>query len=153
MNAWSATLTLITGSTDADLAAGIYGYEFANAAEIMRTYSGWSASDFTRFKKMMLNVFYPINHDFLVRHNNTCANHYWANWDLCNMASIIAIGVLCDDRAKYNEAVEYFKAGAGNGSIENAIYHLFSPTLGQWQAEGSQIVQSSYRATPASSGT
>jgi len=136
MNAWSSTLTLITGSSDADLAAGIYGYQFANVAEIMRTYSGWPSSDFIRFKNMMLNVFYPINHDFLVRHNNACISHYWANWDLCNMASIIAIGVLCDDRAKYNEAVDYFKTGEGNGSIGNAVYYLFSPTLGQWQESG-----------------
>jgi hypothetical protein len=34
MNAWSSTLTGISGTTDAQLAAGIYGYEFANAGEI-----------------------------------------------------------------------------------------------------------------------
>ena len=136
MNAWSSTLTKITGSTDADLAAGIYGYEFANAAEIMRTYSGWKPDDFARFQNMMLNVFYPINHDFLVRHNNTPIDHYWANWDLCNMASMLAIGVLCDRRDIYKEAVDYFKNGAGNGSIEHAVYYIHPDGLGQWQESG-----------------
>ena len=36
MNAWSSTLTKVSGSSDSHLAAGIYGYQFANAAEIMR---------------------------------------------------------------------------------------------------------------------
>ena len=41
LNAWSAKLKKISGSTDADLAAGIYGFELANAAEIMRTCDEW----------------------------------------------------------------------------------------------------------------
>lgn len=80
MNAWSSTLKRLGGDTNVDLAAGIYGYEFANAGEIIRTYSGWAAADFAAFQSMMRNVFYPINHDFLNRHNNTDITHYWANW-------------------------------------------------------------------------
>jgi hypothetical protein len=136
LNAWSSTLTTITGNADRFLAAGIYGYQFANAAEIMRTYSGWSAADFNRFKNMMLNVFYPLNHQFLVGHNDACITNYWANWDLCNMASILAIGILCDDRAKFDEAINYFKNGAGNGSINHAVPFLHSGGLGQWQESG-----------------
>ena len=136
MNAWSSTLTGLGGSTDVDLAAGIYGYEFANAGEIMRTYSGWAAADLARFQAMMRNIFYPINHDFLNRHNNTQATHYWANWDLCNMASIMAIGVLCDDQALFDEAVSYFQSGAGNGAIFNAVYYVHPGYLGQWQESG-----------------
>jgi hypothetical protein len=137
LNAWSGTCTNICGDSNAQLAAGLYGYQFACAAEIMRTYSGWSSSDFTKFKNFMLNVFYPVNHDFIVRHNGTCISHYWANWDLCNMASIMAIGVLCDDRAKYNEALNYWKSGAGNGAISNAVPFTYNNgTLGQGQEEG-----------------
>lgn len=136
LNAWSSTLTRITGSSDACLAAGIYGYEFANAAEIMRTYSGWKPEDFARFKEMMLKVFYPINHDFLTRHNGTPIDHYWANWDGCNMDSMIAIGVLCDRRDIYNEAVNYFKYGKGNGAIKQAVYYIHPDGLGQWQESG-----------------
>jgi hypothetical protein len=136
MNAWSLSLKHVTGNADRFLAAGIYGYEFANAAEIMRTYSGWAAADFTRFKDMMLNEFYPLNEDFLTNHNTACITNYWANWDLCNMASILAIGVLCDRRDLYNRAINYFKTGAGNGSITHAVWFLHSATLGQWQESG-----------------
>ncbi|OQP57750.1 hypothetical protein A3860_08980 [Niastella vici] len=136
MNAWSSTLKEITGNADRFLASGIYGYQFANAAEIMRTYSGWAAVDFTRFKNMMLNEFYPLCDNFLLNHNGACITNYWANWDLCNMAAILAIGVLCDRRDLYNRAIDYFKTGAGNGSIMHAVWYLHSATLGQWQESG-----------------
>ena len=130
------TLTEVAGDADRFLAAGIYGYQLANAAEIMRTYKGWAAADFATFKDMMLRVFYPMNHHFLVVHNGARIENYWANWDLCNMASILAIGVLCDDQAKIDEAIAYFKTGAGNGSINHAVPILHSPSLGQWQESG-----------------
>ena len=76
LNAWSSALTSITGNADRFLAAGIYGYQFANAAEIMRTYPGWAAADFTRFQNMMLTVFYPLNHQFLVQHNDAAITNY-----------------------------------------------------------------------------
>lgn len=133
MNAWSGTLTSISGNADRFLAAGIYGYEFANAAEIMRGYSGF---DLERFKRMMLNIFYPMNNDFLRNHNGACITNYWANWDLCNMCSVLAIGILCDDQAKIDQAVNYFKTGAGNGSIMHAIPFLHSGGLAQWQEMG-----------------
>lgn len=136
MNAWSGTLTNISGTSDQFLASGIYGYQFANVGEMMSRYSGWKNADKTAFKNLMLDVFYPMNHDFLVRHNGACLGHYWANWDLCNMASIAAIGVLCDDQAKFDEAVNYFKTGLGNGSIGNAVYYMHPGQLGQWQESG-----------------
>lgn len=136
MNQWSATLQHVTGNADRFLAAGIYGYQFANAAEIMRTYSGWAAVDFTRFKNMMLNEFYPLCEDFLTNHNTACITNYWANWDQCNMAAILAIGVLCDRRDLYNRAINYFKTGAGNGAITKTVWYLHSSTLGQWQESG-----------------
>ncbi|SFV01669.1 LamG-like jellyroll fold domain-containing protein [Pseudoduganella namucuonensis] len=136
MNGWSAVLTAIGGDTNALLAAGIYGYEFANAGEIMRSYSGWAAADQTRFKNMMTGIFYPICTDFLVRHNNTEWTHYWANWDLCAIACIMAIGVLCDDGAKFDEAVNYFKSGGGNGRLFKSVYYLHPGYLGQWQESG-----------------
>jgi len=136
MNQWSAVLTSIGGNADRFLAAGIYGYQFANAAEIMRTYSGWAPADFARFQNMMLTVFYPMNHDFLVNHNGAVISNYWANWDLCNMASVLAIGVLCDRRDLYNEAITYFKTGGGNGSILKAVPFLHEAMLGQWQESG-----------------
>lgn len=133
LNAWSATLKTVTGNADRFLAAGIYGYQFANAAEIMRGYPGF---DVGRFKTMLLDVFYPVNDDFLVRHNGACITNYWANWDLCTMNSILAIGIFCDDQSKVDRAVEYFRTGAGNGSIEHAVPFLHSGGLAQWQESG-----------------
>ncbi|GAB4004903.1 hypothetical protein GCM10029992_51220 [Glycomyces albus] len=132
-NAWSETLeSIYWPPSDSRLASGIYGYQFAVVGEIMRGYSGF---DLTRFQGMMQDVFYPLNSDFLVRHNDTCDTHYWANWDLCNMASIMAIGILRDDRAQFDEAVDYFWNGSGTGSITNAIPFIHGD-LAQWQESG-----------------
>ena len=139
MNAWASTLTALGGSADHQLLAGIQGYQFANAAEMMRGWSGWAAADQVKFKTMMVDVFYSVNHDFLVRHNNAAIDHYWANWDLCNMASIMAIGILTDNTTMYNEAITYFKSGAGNGGIDHAIWVLYEvdgEQLGQGQEAG-----------------
>lgn len=133
LNAWSGVLTAITGSADRFLAAGIHGYQFANAAEIMRTYDGWAAADLARFQTMMLNVFYPLNHQFLVQHNDADITNYWANWDQCNLASILAIGVLCDRQDLYDEAISYYKTGAGNGAANQAVRFIHPGYLGQWQ--------------------
>jgi hypothetical protein len=134
LDAWSAKLKAIDGSTDKYLAAGIYGYELANAVELMRGYPGWNG--FPQIRDLLRNVFYPMNHDFLANHHGACISHYWANWDLVNMASMLAIGILADDRAIYDEAVAYFKTGAGNGSIRNVVWYLHPGGLGQWQEAG-----------------
>ena len=137
LNAWANTLTSIQGTADRFLAAGLYGWQFANAAELMRGYAGF---DLNKFKQMMLNVFYPMNNSFLTNHNDACITNYWANWDLCNMASIMAIGILCDDGAKYDQAVNSFKSGGGNGQIQRAVPFLYPGVegydLGQWQESG-----------------
>ncbi|NGN67016.1 cell wall anchor protein [Streptomyces sp. A7024] len=132
LNAWSGTLKTVTGNADRFLAAGIYGWQFANAAELMRGHDGF---ELARFQKMMADVFYPLNNQFLTEHNGACITNYWANWDLCTMASVMAIGILNDDAAKYDQAVDYFKNGEGNGSIGNAVPHLHGD-LGQWQESG-----------------
>ena len=136
LNAWGATLTKITGNSNSCLAAGLYGYQMANAGEIMRSFDGWEPKDFAQFKEMMLRVFYPMNSDFLIRHNGTKIDHYWCNWDACNMCSMLAIGILCDRRDIYEEAVNYFKHGAGNGAITQAVYFIHPGGLGQWQESG-----------------
>ncbi|NGO10418.1 Tat pathway signal sequence domain protein [Streptomyces sp. HC44] len=118
LNAWSEKLTSVEGSADRFLAAGLYGYQFANAAELVRDHDDF---DLARFQKMMRDVFSPPSEDFLKNHNGAVVSNYWTNWDLANMACVLAVGILCDDRAKVDTAVEYFKHGEGLGSIENAI--------------------------------
>lgn len=124
LNAWAATCTQLSGDPNVFLAAGFYGYQFALAGEMMRDYSGWAPKDFQAYQQWMLTVFYPKNHSFLVDHNGACIDHYWANWDLANLASVMAIGILTDNRTLYNEAVNYFQRGGGNGNIRKAIYYV-----------------------------
>jgi hypothetical protein len=133
LNAWSGTFKTLDGTADRFIAAGIYGYQFANAAELMRGYPGFNLD---RFKTMMLTVFYPMNNDFLIKHNGAYITNYWASWDQLTMASILAIGILCDDKAKVDQAVTYFKSGAGMGAIGQAIPVLYSGGLGQWVEAG-----------------
>ncbi len=123
LNAWARKCKKIT-SNDANnvLAAGAQGYTFACAAEIMLGYSGWAAGDAATFKTWMKNVFASVNKDFLDHKNsNVCALHYWSNWDLVNMCSYLAIGILTEDSEMVNFVVNYFYKGAGNGCIKNLI--------------------------------
>jgi len=136
LNAWAAGHQEWAGDTNVSLRAGIYGYQFACAAELMRDYQGWQPDDFKAFQKYMVDRFYSVNENFLTKHHGTVPGHYWANWDLANMASVMAIGVLCDDRAKFDEAVNYFYHGVGNGAIDHAVYFLHPDGLGQWQEAG-----------------
>ncbi len=140
LNSWSGTLKTVTGNADRYLASGIYGYQLANAAELMRDYPGF---DVEAMQEMLLNVFYkPLCERFLISnefgrdHNDAYITNYWANWDLANMAATVATGIFCDRRDIYEMGIEYFKNGAGNGSVYNAIPHLYDGSLAQWQESG-----------------
>jgi hypothetical protein len=133
LNAWSAKLKKVDGSADRFLAAGIYGYQAANAAELVRDHKDFQLE---RFQKTLLDVFYSVSEDFLVRHNGTPAPHYWPNWDLCNIACTLATGIFCDDESKVERAVEYFKHGEGMGSIKHAIPVVHDDGLAQWMEAG-----------------
>ncbi|KAG8362458.1 hypothetical protein FVEN_g170 [Fusarium venenatum] len=139
LDGWSAILTDIWGNSDKFLAAGFYGYQFANIAEILRSYSKWKGLDASI--DMLLRVFYTKNHSFLTNHNDADIDNYWANWDLANIASMMSIGALADNKTVWNEAVDYFKKGSGNGAIEKAIWYLHTEQdtgkkLGQNQEAG-----------------
>ena len=138
VDAWSKTLERLNGSADRFLAAGLYGYQFANAIEILRSYEGWSG--FPAARDMMVQKFYPMSKDFLVRHNGAKVDHYWANWDLCNLNGILAIGILSDNQTMFQEAIDYFYNGTGNGAITKAIWAIHENVdgedLGQVQESG-----------------
>ena len=116
--AWANTTKGIGGDTNYALAAGLYGYAFAQAAELVRDYDGWSAEDFQTFRQWMLDVWYPSAMGFLRGRNGTWENagrwwqapgHYWSNWGLCNALCILSIGVLCDDVFIYNQGLSFIK--------------------------------------------
>lgn len=132
LNGWATTCTEIT-SNDANhkLAAGCQGYTFANAGEILQTYAGWEAQEIAVFKDWMIRVFASKNRDFLDNHQgaDNCPLHYWANWDLVNMCSYLAIGILTENDDMVNYIVNYFYYGAGNGCIKNLIQGTFIDPL------------------------
>lgn len=147
LNAWSLTNKSVSGNADRYLAAGLNGYQFANAAEMMRGFPGF---DLERFKKYMMDVFfYPMNERFLIGnawgapHNDACATNYRVNWDACNMNAMLAISILCDHKVGFNEALNYFKSGDGTGNITRAVNFLYpdKPSAGaniwgQWEESG-----------------
>ena len=139
LNDWAATCTLVTGDSNWALAAGLTGYQFANAAELMRDYEGWAEEDFRAFQDWMRRVWYEPNMKFLRVRNGTwentvgnkglCPGHYWSNWGLCNALSAMSIGILCDDPYLYNQAVSFYKYNHYDGDdcwpdniIDSVIY-------------------------------
>lgn len=138
LNKWVQTCVGVTGNTNLSLAAGLYGYEFAIAGELLRDYGGWDRADFAAFQNWLLKVFYPANDDFLKRHHDTNALHYWANWCLCNIAAKMAIGIVTDRRDIYNEGIAHLQTGDTNGRLRRAIYHDYAPdyNFAQWQESG-----------------
>ncbi len=135
-NEWSAAVNQVPTGTDIPGLSGIPIFDFALAGEVLRIYPGWKTSGFGTYTNMMVRYLYPVCHNFLAHHNDACISAYWANWDACNLGALIAMGVLCDDTNKFNEGVNYFKTGAGMGSISNAIPYLYAANMGQWQESG-----------------
>lgn len=135
-NNWATVHKKWNGNSNVALRAGLYGYQFACAAELLRDYKGWQRKDFEIFKNYMLRMFYSVNDDFLARRNGTVPDHYWANWVQAAQASMMAIGVLCDRRDIFNKAVDYFYNGKGNENIQKAVNFVHPNGLGQWQESG-----------------
>ncbi|MFH8468298.1 alginate lyase family protein [Streptomyces sp. NPDC017991] len=99
IRAWSSTLTSITGK-DAQLAASIYGFKFAAAAELMRYTApsgSWSAADITQTENMIKNVLVPLVRTFGD-----------AGWGTNCIKAMMAFGVFCNDTSLYNAAVDAF---------------------------------------------
>lgn len=133
LNDWSAKLTSLAGNADRFLAAGLYGYQIANAAELVRDHPDF---ELDRFQEMLSGVFAPLSDDFLVRHNGAVVTNYWPNWDLANMACVLATGIFCDDRAQVARAVDYFKNGEGLGAVRKAIPVVHDDGLAEWLEAG-----------------
>jgi len=124
LNAWSATLHKMDGR-DVILSAGLNGFKFVNAAELMRhTYPAWKPEEIARCEQMFRTVVLPPIKDFA-----TFAN---GNWDGACIVTIMSIGVFCNDRALFEQAVDYFRNGKGNGRL---IHYVFNET-GQCQESG-----------------
>ncbi|WP_167618770.1 LamG-like jellyroll fold domain-containing protein [Maribellus sediminis] len=138
LNSWAVTTKGISGNSNYALASGIYGYEFANAGELLRDYEGWKPEDFKKFQDWMQGVWYPVALGFLKDRNGTNPGHYWSNWGLSNALTILSIGVVCDDIFIYNQGLSYYKHDyigtfkedkTGDDHLENDGYNEFIGNL------------------------
>jgi hypothetical protein len=116
LNGWSATLRSISGDADqGKLVTGWTACKFCNAAELLRySESNWAEADIARFKRMLLEIDYPLIKDFQPRFNG--------NWDATMINSMLCIGVFCDDHDKFQRATDYFLHGKGKGALTNYIF-------------------------------
>ncbi|MCX4704458.1 alginate lyase family protein [Streptomyces sp. NBC_01373] len=125
LNAWSASLTMVTGA-DGPLGAGLQAFKFVNAAELLRHtgYDGWADEDIARCEESFLGVWYPAVSGYMLYANG--------NWDLTALQTILAIGVFCEEPTLFEDALRFAAAGAGNGSIP----HRIVTDAGQGQESG-----------------
>ncbi|MDC2961058.1 alginate lyase family protein [Streptomyces gilvifuscus] len=114
LNAWSESLTAITGA-DGPLGAGLQAFKFVNAAELLRHtgYDGWAGEDIARCERSFLDVWYPAVSGYMLYANG--------NWDLTALQTIAAIAVFCEEPTLFEDALRFAAAGAGNGSIAHRI--------------------------------
>ncbi|WP_329353338.1 alginate lyase family protein [Streptomyces sp. NBC_01261] len=125
LNAWSTSLTAITGA-DGPLGAGLQAFKFVNAAELLRHtgYDGWATADIARCEESFLRVWYPALSSYMLYANG--------NWDLTSLQSLLAIGVFCEEPTLFYDALRFAAAGAGNGSV----LHRIVTDVGQGQESG-----------------
>lgn len=126
LNKWASTVT-----TNMETGGGLSSLptmSFALAGELLRTYPGWQAVDFAAFTNMMVQHLYAPCNNYVS--SQPCNFAHWTSWDAPSAAAILAIGVLCDDTNKFNQAVNIFRNGPGTAGISNAIPFLYG-SLGQ----------------------
>lgn len=124
LNQWAAKCKgLYSTDSNATLLAA-QGYTFACAGIMLRNYSGWSDADQETFKKWMVEKWASANKDFMVRHHDTCLDHYWSNWDLVCMCSYFSIGVLTKNDDYINYVINFFYRGNEQGQSNGNIYKL-----------------------------
>ena len=101
-------------------------YQMAVAAELLRDYNGWGESEeFRAVVSWLDSSFYPVSHSHLELQNQTGGGHYWMNWDLASLTTILALGILSDNQDYIDEAISYYKgAGGGPGNIRKGVPFL-----------------------------
>jgi fibronectin type 3 domain-containing protein len=101
LDAWAGTCTNLTGS-DVRLTAGLQGYKYITAAEIIRyTGAAWSSSEINTCSNFIRTLILPQNRMY-----------GGGNWGQIGACSAMAAGVFLDDELVFNEAMNCLKYGA-----------------------------------------
>ncbi len=90
--------------------------EQAEHWEFRHTAARCLEADQKRFEQMLRKIFYPGIEDFYPTANG--------NWEASMIQTMLAMGVFRDDRALFDQAVQYFRHGEGNGcpaTIKNSF--------------------------------
>ncbi|WP_230471168.1 alginate lyase family protein [Hymenobacter jejuensis] len=124
VNAWSGTLTSITGR-DAVLMAGLGPFKMVQAAELLRySNAGWSEADIQKTERHFKEVIYPVLREYAPFANG--------NWDAAAVKTVLAISIFCNDRPMFEDALRYYVNGWGDGRLTNYIIN----ETGQGQESG-----------------
>lgn len=119
LNNWAAIKSFTPNPKDNNenhrLEGGQYLGYIAHAADLlMSTNTSWPALEQETFKKTFRSIILPIiNEDRPVSFN--------ANWDLACTWSVMAIAILLDDKALFDEQIEWLKNGESNARISYCL--------------------------------
>ena len=117
-------------------------YQMSVAAEMLRDYNGWgNTEEFSKVVNWMVDVFYPLAEEQMEVQNVSGGGHYWMNWDLAAMTTILALGVLSDNQDYINEAIMYYKGiGGGPGNIFKGVPFLHQdPDSEEMLGQGNEL--------------
>lgn len=142
LNAWADTVNRGVSGGEPQLLAGLCGYKFAAAADIMRNDAKWvEDGHLAKVQNMLKQYFVPICQQFLETHfrldNGLGYPYYYrGNQDLAAIITIMSTGILSDDDVLYEEAIYELKKGHHNGRIDNYIFPTSDPNLAQGEESG-----------------
>ncbi|WP_460500204.1 alginate lyase family protein, partial [Hymenobacter agri] len=124
VNAWSRTLTSI-GGRDAVLMAGLGPFKMVQAAELLRySNAGWAPADIQKTEQHFRTVIYPVLREYAPFANG--------NWEAAALKTVMAIGIFCNDRPMYEDALRYYVNGWGDGRLTHYVIN----ETGQGQESG-----------------
>jgi hypothetical protein len=128
LEAYADSLREIPATNDAPLLAGLEGTKIVNALEILRsTYKGITAKQLEKITGMVTGIFLPVCDKLY--HTPAYTN---GNWGGIVTKMYISSAIFLDNEAMYKKAIEFYKNGNDNGTIQNYI----SDATGQIQESG-----------------
>ncbi|GAB6007854.1 right-handed parallel beta-helix repeat-containing protein [Dysgonomonas reticulitermitis] len=114
IDGWSSKLRSFD-ENNAKLLVALTGYEFCNAAEILRySYPGWTEKNTESMTHLMMSVYFPV-----IRYYFADAN---GNWDGAIMHTLISIAVFTDNKELFDNVVYHYLHAPANGSLVKYIY-------------------------------
>ncbi len=134
MNTYATNLTGGHTNANAPLQSAWTAEKWPAAAEIIRyTYTGWAATDISKFSSMLKTQYLPYI-------NGTNGDGNNANWKLSMVDGMLGIAIFTDDRTLFNDAISTFKKWIPAAYYNNAndggapVTFSTSPTAG-WNGQ------------------